>query len=79
MIWDLGIPFRVWVYRDGVGHLMHVLDEVEEVDLLARVCLEQPCLRILLSAFGFRANLEHIRQSRPDSGHGFQAKVLKTF
>ena len=27
---------------------MHVLDEVEEVDLLARVCLEQPCLGILL-------------------------------
>ena len=26
-----------------------------------------------------RANMAHIRQSRPDSGLGFQAKVLKTF
>ena len=26
-----------------------------------------------------RANMEHIRQSRPDSGLGFQVKVRKTF
>jgi len=26
-----------------------------------------------------RANVAHIRQSRPDSGLGFQVKVLKTF
>ena len=47
------VRFRVWAYSDGVGHLMHVLDEVEEVDLLARVCLEQPRLGILLSVFAF--------------------------
>jgi len=28
---------------------------------------------------GCRANMAHIRQSRPDSGCGFQVKVLKTF
>ena len=26
-----------------------------------------------------RANMTHIRQSRPGSGHGFQVNVLKTF
>ena len=26
-----------------------------------------------------RANVAHIRQSRPDSGTGFKAKMLKTF
>jgi len=27
----------------------------------------------------FRANMAHVRQSRPDSGLGFQVKVLKPF
>ena len=27
----------------------------------------------------YRANMEHIRQSRPNSGLGFQVKVLETF
>jgi hypothetical protein len=33
----------------------------------------------LLSGVSYPANLAHIRQSRPDSGLGFQVKVLQTF
>ena len=37
------------------------------------------CRRGLSPVHRFRASMAHKRQSRPDSGHGFQAKVLKTF
>jgi len=30
-------------------------------------------------ALTHKANTTHIRQSRPDSGHGFQVKVVETF
>ena len=32
-----------------------------------------------VSGFGLGANMAHTRQSRPDSGHGFQVKVLELF
>ena len=40
--------------------------------------IERPGGFLTLGTFRCRANMAHIRQSRPDSGRGFQVKVLKT-
>ena len=59
--------------------------DVPLMSVLTRVCLEQECDgRYFENASvrppplpSCRHNLAHKRQSRPDSGLGFQAKVLK--
>ena len=43
-----------------------------------RICVQHPQVMSPACTIG-RANSEHIRQSRPDSGLGFQAKVPQSF
>ena len=42
-------------------------------------CCFRSAMKLILSPSRGRANMAHVRQSGPDSGLGFQAKVLETF
>jgi len=45
----------------------------------AQVLRERMGVQRMRRLFSCRANMAHIRKSRPDSGIGFQEKVVKTF
>ena len=51
----------------------------ERADGKARLCSQLHQTRCAMQVRHLRANLVHIRQSRPDSGLGFQVTVLKMF
>jgi len=57
-----------WPWRSGKGRQKAL-----------RCSIFAPLLRGANRRFRSRANVAHSRQSRPDSGLGFQAKVVKTF
>ena len=85
-VWGRGVP--VWAVSNTI--LVQIVLpifgntclDVEWNDYSRRPAFVSMCFihkHVLMNCRPPRANLAHVRQSRPGSGLGFQVKVLKTF